>query len=542
MRIKVADSENAFLCEHGETLLTVLQKHEVFVDNPCNGTGVCGKCKVYVRSGNEFLSALTETEKKHLKKEEIEQGVRLACMAVCTGAEDSELEVFVPKKERKHRVLTTGYMPEFTADFFDGGYGVAADIGTTTVVMSLIDLKSGEEIAQASRINAQKLYGLDVLTRITYEYEHGEDGIEKLQKAIVDSMNEMLGEMCGEEIRTQIKEIVIAANCTMTHMLLGVDARTIGRAPYAPVFTKAQEYLAAELGIRAGEETRLYCLPQVSSYIGADIVAGAYVCQLKKKKGNTLFIDIGTNGEIVLSSNGRLLSCSCAAGPALEGMNIHCGMRAADGAVEDVLFSEAGSRIKIIGDTDEPAGLCGSGILAAVREMLKHGFLKKTGAILSPETLDTTDWRRKLLRVSAEDGKKREIVLWKKKEQEIIVTQDDVRQVQLAKGAILSGFTALLKKTRISMEDLDHVLIAGQFGAHLPAESLVGVGILPEQVKEKLIYVGNSSRTGAYMALMSQTAKKDMEQLAEEIEYFELAETEDYEHMFAECMRFPVQK
>lgn len=541
VKIRIADSGKCFPCGNGENLLALLQKHDVFVDNPCNGTGVCGKCKVHVRTGNEFLSALTETEKKHLKKEEIEQGVRLACMTVCNGTEDSVLELFVPQKERKHRVLTTGYMPEFTPDHFDGGYGVAVDIGTTTVVMSLIDLKSGEEIVQASQINAQKRYGLDVLTRITYEYEHGEEGIRKLQKAIVDSMNEMLNEMCGEEIRRQIREIVIAANCTMTHMLLGVDARTIGRAPYVPVFTKAQECLASEIGIRAGAETRLYCLPQVSSYIGADIVAGAYVCQLKKKTGNTLFIDIGTNGEIVLSSNGRLLSCSCAAGPALEGMNIHCGMRAADGAVEDVLFSDAGSRIKVIGDLGEPAGLCGSGILAAVREMIRLGFLKKTGAILSPETLDTTDWRRRLLRVSASGGKKREVLIWQAETEkaEIIVTQDDVRQVQLAKGAILSGFMALLKKAGISMDDLDQVLIAGQFGAHLPAESLVGVGILPEQVKKKLVYVGNSSRTGAYMALMSKRVREDMEQLAEEIGYFELAETDDYERMFAECMRFP---
>lgn len=582
--IKIAGSNQELICKEGDNLLHVLIEHGIFVDNPCNGTGVCGKCKVRVQASQMAVSAMDETEQKHLKEEEIAQGIRLACMAKVCGGPGDCIEIGLLQEERKHRVLTDGYLPEFDRDDFEYGYGVAVDIGTTTVVMTLVDLRSGEEIATASRINAQKRFGLDVLTRITYEYEHGDEGIQELQKAIVESMNEMLDEVCqkaesrqmasgkwmnspviavhdnkagiqASAIRTQIREITVAANCTMTHMLLGVDARSIGRAPYAPMFTSAQECLAADIGLKVDAKTKLYCLPQVSSYIGADIVAGAYVCQLEKAKGNVLFIDIGTNGEIVLASNGKLLSCSCAAGPALEGMNIRCGMRAAEGAVEDVCLSEHGAELKVIGHGQQnvfpgnvgdknaaPAGLCGSGILAAVRELIRKGFLKKTGAFISSDMLGETDWRRQFLRAADKNGKKREVVLWSdgNPETEIVVTQDDVRQVQLAKGAILSGFSALLKKAGISMDDLDQVLIAGQFGAHLPAESLVGVGILPEQVKDKLIYVGNSSKTGAYMALMSRSARQDMEQLAEKIRYFELAETDDYERVFAECMRFPV--
>lgn len=561
--ITICQTGQKIVCEEGAVLLRVLLEHGIFVDNPCNGTGVCGKCKVRVcrnpqvgEAANEMAcGAVSETEKRLLSPEELKAGVRLSCMTKVHG--DTEIELL--QKERKHRVLTTGYVPEFEMDSFDGGYGVAVDIGTTTVVMAMIDLKTGEEVASASNINAQKHYGLDVLTRITYEYEHGENGIRELQTAIVDSLNEMLTEMCREvdardpaSCREQIREIVVAANCTMTHMLLGVDARSIGRAPYAPVFTKAQKCLASEIGLKAGEETMIYCLPQVSAYIGADIVAGAYVCELEKETGNALFIDIGTNGEIVLASHGTLLSCSCAAGPALEGMNISCGMRAADGAVEEIRMSEAGVKLKTIGDL-APAGLCGSGILAAVRELIQNGFLKKTGAFINVDSLAEDDWRRKVLRNAEiserENGaasigsglrtKKREVVLCYKPE--LIVTQDDVRQVQLAKGAILSGFTALLKKAGIQMEDLDKVLIAGQFGAHLPEESLIGVGILPEQVKDKLVYVGNSSKTGAYIALMSQAARHEMERLAEKIDYFELAETKDYERVFAEAMRFPVR-
>ncbi len=556
--IKIRQTGEQIPCEDGATLLEVLVKHGVFVDNACNGTGVCGKCKVRIVHGREWVSEIGETELRMLTREEIDHGIRLSCMTKVYGT----IEVETLQKERKHRVLTGGYMPQFEPDRSEEGYGVVVDIGTTTVVMALIDRKTGEEIAGASAINAQKSFGLDVLTRITYEYDHGEDGIRALQKAIVDSMNEMLGEMCQNAGRTgcreQIREIVVAANCTMTHMLLGVDARSIGRAPYAPVFKEAKVCLASEIGLKAAADTVLYCLPQVSSYIGADIVAGAYVCELEKQDGNVLFIDIGTNGEIVLSGNGKLLSCSCAAGPALEGMNISSGMRAADGAVEEIRMSEDGVKVKTIGD-GEPVGLCGSGILAAVRELIQNGFLKKTGAFVNVEALEEGDWRRSVLRVEVGPeadsevteasftgaerggrGKKREAVICRKPE--ILVTQDDIRQVQLAKGAILSGFTALLKKAGITMEELDRVLIAGQFGAHLPAESLVGVGILPPEVEEKLFYVGNSSKTGAYMALMSKKARSEMEELARKIDYFELAETEDYERVFAECMRFPVKK
>ena len=559
--ITIRGTGETIVCECGAGLLRMLLAHGVFVDNPCNGTGVCGKCKVRVLGA--CVSKMTETERRLLKPEEIAGGVRLSCMTKIYG----DIQVELLQKERKHRVLIGGYMPQFEADSFAGGYGVAVDIGTTTVAMALIDLATGEEVASASDINAQKHFGLDVLTRITYEYEHGETGIRELQKAIVDSLNGMLDAMCekADSCCQEIREIVVAANCTMTHMLLGVDARSIGRAPYAPVFKAAQVRPASEIGLRAAEDTLLYCLPQVSSYIGADIVAGAYVCEMEKQTGNVLFIDIGTNGEIVLASEGKLLSCSCAAGPALEGMNISCGMRAADGAIEDIRMTEDGVEITVIGDC-EPVGLCGSGILAAVRELIGNGFLKKTGAFMQVEALEEGDWRRNILRnekhaydlpktdANEENAArlgatgtrrtgKREAVIWEKEDsREILVTQDDVRQVQLAKGAILSGFTALLKKAGITMENLDKVLIAGQFGAHLPVESLVGVGILPPEVKEKIVYVGNSSKTGAYMALMSKQARREMEALAEKIDYFELAETTDYERVFAECMRFHNRK
>ena len=557
--IKVQPSGNVYEYEVGKTLLEVLLEEGIFVDNPCNGKGLCGKCKVRILEGE--LSEPEDTERKLLKQEEMENGVRLSCLV----KPETDLEIELMQKERKHQVLTGGYIPSFAFDqdiqkivveiqkptledqtsfedqilrqipkvslelgclqmreFVPGQvtvvlhgnqviqieegnttekmYGVAVDIGTTTVVCTLIDMLTGKELAHASMINAQKHFGLDVLTRITYELEHPD---------------------------------FHGANCTMMHMLLGVPATSLGRSPYAPVFVRGKDIRAKEIGLCAAEGARLYCLPSVSAYIGADIVAGAYVCQLQKESGNVLFIDIGTNGEIVLSSHGRLLCCSCAAGPALEGMNISSGMRAAEGAIEDVTITESGIEWKVIGN-EKPIGICGSGILAVVKELLRVGLVRKEGAFIKLNKLEESDYRFHMLQ---ENGKKREFIL--SEEQKLLITQGDIRQVQLAKGAILSGFLALLKKAGIQMEDLDKVMIAGQFGAHLPADSLVGTGIIPKEVQEKLVYVGNSSKTGAYMALMSAKVKREMEELAGQMDYMELGATENYERLFSECLIFP---
>ena len=545
-KLLVTSSDKEYEYEAGKSLLKILLDAKIFVDNPCNGKGTCGKCKVKIISGN--IHASNETEKRLLSEEEIKEGIRLACLVM----PETDLKIELLQKERKHKVLTKGYIPEFS---FEGEiqkrlhsfglksgkmpekmYGIAIDIGTTTVVCALIDMYTGKEIENVSNINAQKHFGLDVLTRITYEIEHPESGVQELQYAIVDSINEMLGELCNKANanRTDIYEIVVAANCTMLHTLLGVEAISLGRAPYEPVFKDAKQVKASEIGIQIAAEGSVYCLPSVSAYIGADIVAGAYVCELQKEKDNVLFVDIGTNGEIVLANKGRLLCCSCAAGPALEGMNISSGMRAAEGAIEDIVITENEVKLQVIGD-EEPAGLCGSGILAAVKELLRVGLLKKEGAFIKPKQMEENDYRHKYLQMN---GAKREFVVTREPV-EILVTQSDVRQVQLAKGAILSGFIALLQKAGIQMEDLDKVMIAGQFGAHLPVDSLTGIGILPKEVKGKLVYVGNTSKTGAYMALMSTKVRNEIEQLAKVMEYTELSEMKEYERLFIECLTFP---
>ena len=495
--------------ETGENLMQCMLEQGAFVDNPCAGKGICGKCKVRVCKGN--ISDMTAEERNWLNEKEIAQNVRLACMTEAYG----EILIEGMRGEREYQGMTFGVTPAFEQEYKEC-LGLAVDIGTTTVALSLVDRRNGEVLASTTAINAQKKFGLDVLTRISHEYEKPDTGIKDLQEAIVGVLNDCILEVtkAANVNQQDICDICIAANCTMTHMFLGVDARGIGRAPYKPQFLSAQALLAKDVGLNCNAHAKVYCLPHVSAYIGSDIVAGAYVCEMQKKAGNVLFIDIGTNGELVLASKGRLYCCSCAAGPALEGMNITAGMRATVGAIEDIRIQEGRTVLSVIGNV-QAEGICGSGILAAVKELLRAGIIKKSGAF--------------------EKAYGKAFIL--QEEPEILVTQGDVRQVQLAKGAILSGILTLLKTADLTAEELGTVIIAGQFGAHLPEDSLIGIGLLPLCVRERLQYVGNSAHTGAYMTLMSERVKKEMEALAKEMEYIELSGTEDYEKLFIKCMK-----
>lgn len=594
ININIPRKNKTITTEVGDKLYKILLDNDEFIDGPCGGRGTCGRCKIKYISGQ--IPSITEDEKKLLSEEELNAGMRLACLVKPT----SDIEIDIIDQEKNHKVLTEGFIPKFNinpaiwkkiinidkptlgiattyeelfakvldikeldlsvlkglkmqlgkftavynenkligleyGDTTDEIYGIAVDIGTTTVVASLIDLKTGEEIASEAEINAQKNFGQDVLTRITYVVEHGEQGTLELQKSIVNSLNKMVNRICEKKNinKNRIYEMSIAANSTMIHMLLGVEAISLGRSPYAQIFSSAKNIIASDIFLDSMSRfARVSTLPSISSYIGADIVAGTFVADLHNTDRKILFIDIGTNGEIVLSDKGRLVSCSCAAGPALEGMNISKGMRASDGAIEEIKINEDEITFEVIGGIN-PIGLCGSGILAAIREMISCGLINERGNIVKPELLDSDDFRHKYIIV---ENKKRFIKIT----DNIRITQGDIRQVQLAKSAILSGFIALVKHVGIELADLDEVIVAGQFGSHLPVESLVGTGILPRDVKDKIRYIGNSSKTGAYLYLMSLDSRKEMNSLSKKMEYMELSVSEGYEKLFIKSSRFNI--
>lgn len=576
-------------------LLDLFIDRNIVLESPCGGKGICGKCKIKLISGE--VNPITEKEIAFLREDEIKEGYRLACLTFGRG----NVEVEIEEKEPKHKILSDGYMPdiefnpiitkvlkksedlvvdnldsyedllctinktndlnligkmnkivrndEITAvysgddliDIEDGNtvdksFGVAIDIGTTTVVASLIDLKEGNEVGSDTAINPQKEYGLDVLTRIDF-INRRENGLEILKNTIVDCLNKLIGNLCEEHKveRKNIYEICIGANTTMMHILLGISTETIGRSPYKPLFVNEKYINAKDMGINIAEGGKVYCLPGVSSYIGADIVAGVMVSNLKYTDKNVLFIDIGTNGEIVLSKKGKLASCSCAAGPAFEGMNISCGMRAAEGAIEEINISPERITLKTIGNK-KPVGICGSGILELISELWRNKLIGKTGRIKTAEDVLKSTESEVLASCIEDVDKKRRVVI--SKEHNIYITQEDIRQVQLAKGAIASGFYSLLETLELSMDDLDEVIISGQFGKHLKISSLVGVGIIPKDLENKVTYIGNSSKTGALMCLTSKNVRKEIQQVATDIDYFELSTKDGYERLFTKCLNF----
>ncbi|WP_077368314.1 ASKHA domain-containing protein [Anaerosalibacter sp. Marseille-P3206] len=585
----------------GESLLDILQGNGAIIESPCGGKGYCGKCKVQILDGDinglteEELKHLSKKEiddgirlsclvypkgpiqVKLLNKEEknykgLSDGYTPEIILnplihkQVIKLEKPTLENNISYEEVLERAIGSeiihdniGFLKALadvhtseeatlvywddkpigieSGDTKDKLYGAAVDIGTTTVVVSLIDLNTGTEIESETSINPQKEYGLDVLSRIDF-VKRKENGLYLLQKAIVDCINSLLEKLCNKNnIDTKnIYEIAVGANATMMHLLLGIDTITIGKSPYATIFSKEKNIWANSIGLRIAHFGRLYCLPGVSSFIGADIVAGAVVSGLKHTKDNVFFIDIGTNGEMILSKGGKLASCSCAAGPALEGANISCGMRAAEGAIEGIQFNEDGVSLQIIGD-GEPVGICGSGILEAMAELNKKGLIKKSGRLKKKEDLES-EGRDVLAQHLVEEDKKRKVIICKTNDEVLSLSQEDIRQVQLAKGAISSGFYALVDFMGMDMEDLDSVVIAGQFGRHLKISSLTGVGIIPENLKDKINYIGNSSKTGAMMCLMSKDARKEMEDVAKDIEYFELSTKEGYEKLFTKCLTF----
>ncbi|MBF0635253.1 MAG: DUF4445 domain-containing protein, partial [Nitrospinae bacterium] len=315
-----------------------------------------------------------------------------------------------------------------------------------------------------------------------------------------------------------------------------VDPASLGRSPYVSVFSTAVDVPADETGLAISRFGTVHCLPSVSSYIGADIVAGLIVTEMEKKNETALFIDIGTNGEIAMFAGGVLSACSCAAGPALEGMNISCGMRAANGAIEKIFIGDDGVRVHTIGN--KPAvGLCGSGVIDAVGELVKSGAVTKSGRFVKPSAVAGKSWAGRL--DDTNGGAKFVLSEGGKNSEPIAVTQKDIRQVQLAKGAILSGILALAKRLEVNIGDIDRVYIAGAFGHHVRLESLARLGILPEELHSKVTLVGNSSKTGAMLSLLSQDKRKEANDIARRVRYIELSCVPGYDRLFTECLSFP---
>jgi len=571
------DGKQTFEAVQGETLLSCIRRSGVRVESTCDGRGVCGKCRVDVHGE---LSPPDDAELEHLGAQCAD--VRLACRAKVLGnvyvtindtwtqlqsALGPELRVVAINSPVKRVAMpkkglgpgpyvetlpfrtpdpcvldkiaiwngneTQAFGIEFGNELLDIRFdrkpmlGAAVDIGTTSLSLYLFNLENGEFLGGSSALNPQTAYGGDVITRIDYCRENP-DGISVLRSALIGQLESMLDEVLGEErSREQVYLMTAAGNTTMLHILAGVNPLSLALAPFRPTFLKSLVVEGERSGLPIASRGRLVFLPGAAAYVGADIISGLTAIDYRSCSGCTLFVDIGTNGEIVLIEGpDRLLGTSCAMGPALEGMNISCGCRALPGAVDTVVMgNDMLPRFTTIGGLP-PIGICGSGLVDLVAALVASGVIASSGTFNPLAGKAVTD-RLQGDRYYLTDS--------------VFLSQQDIRQVQLAKGAAITGILALLGEAGRSVEDLEQIIVAGSFGYHLNPESLKTIGLLPPEYTGKITFVGNSSLSGASLPVLNRDILRDMEHLASIIQVFDLGSRPDFGKKFISQLRFPLR-
>lgn len=575
----------------GTTLLQAARAAGLIIETPCDGRGTCGKCKVKAFGD---LSDPTELENQQFG-DLLAAGVRLACQTKISGPAQVEIlsnnsDSFItlangqsdqwPFDPSVHKIINNmldteysqgtcgnGIEPLFPENYvgmlqelaakheqgihykeavvkdgelldwhYQSGrpyYGIALDIGTTSVVAELFDLSSGESIGVTSCLNPQTEFGGDVLTRISFASQHT-DGTQQLQKKIVEGINILIDQLVTpKQLHSEdIYEVVVAGNTTMQHLLLGVSPRSLAHAPYQPIFIKQVAVNPTKLGLNTSRRGVVTVLPSAAAFVGADIVAGLLAVGLHHYPKTALFIDIGTNGEIVVCKDRVLVATSSAAGPALEGMNITCGCRAENGAIEAFSISSDGTvSLNVIGDS-LPKGVCGSGLIDLVSELVRCGVIMQNGRFAKTENLPfplasrMKDINGQQVFLISNDG-------------HVFLSQKDIRQVQLAKGAITAAIDLLLKEINVGFEDIDDVLVAGAFGFHLKPTSLVGIGLLPRSCENKIRFVGNTAKEGAKAILLNRKASLEVGKIGQNINILELSLHPDFQDCFVRALAFP---
>lgn len=428
-------------------------------------------------------------------------------------------------------------------DTTDKLYGLALDIGTTTVVGAVVNLNTGAVEAVQSTLNRQATFGADVISRVSHTMMEA-DGLATLHARIIGTINTLLDELlasCGVE-REHIYEAVAVGNATMLHLLLNIDPEPISVAPFIPAINEAVTLPAADLGLRLHPQARLSTLPHLGAYVGADIVAGALATDVVRNADDKwrLYIDVGTNGEIILGSRAQAVSTAAPAGPAFEGAQIKCGMRASVGAIEGVQIVEDEIRLQIIGGDVEPLGICGSGLVDAAAELVRHGLVNASGKLLTLNEARECGLPEGLINriVLMENGAR--AFLLSAPEAGIVLTQPDVRALQFAKAAIAAGVQVLLARLGLAASDLHEVLLAGSFGSYINPASARAIGLVPWVPVEHIVAVGNAAGEGAKIALLSCREREAANRLPEFIEYIELSGRPEFNDIFMEALAFPV--
>lgn len=521
-------------CHKGQNLLEAMRAHNIRIASACGGRGYCGKCKIRLLDGtlkvglHQGISDANFRRNNILTEEEIRQGWYLACRAypsdnciIELAADETDFKIVTDF--RTGDLLNRGG-PEckIKSDALnkadgDNIHAIAVDIGTSTVVQNLIELKDGNVLATYSGANPQRAYGADVIARIQAA---GSGKLQLLQELI---KSELMHGICDMAARTginrsRVRRIAIACNTAMGHILLGYSCEGLGRYPYTPVNISKVELPFTQLFNSDYLEAAVTILPGISAFVGGDIVAGLLACNFDKADKPCLFIDLGTNGELALGNSEKLLVSSAAAGPAFEGGNISCGMPSVAGAICNMEIANGKSIYRTIQDKDA-AGLCGTGIIELASELLDEGIIDETGLLVERYFKDGFPIKRR-------DGS------------EFFFTQKDIRQLQMAKAAIRAGIDILLNEYGIGYADIDKVYLAGGFGFLLNLRKAVNIGLLPGELSGRIYPVGNSALSGAVSYLRDKDASSRIEKILKSATELVLARQEDFCNLYPEYMYF----
>jgi len=517
----------------GTTLLDAAHAAGVRIDAPCGGVGRCGACRV-VASGE--LSPLTADEGDVLGGAGVAAGKRLACRARALGSVTVTVR---SKRKREPRIVTdsaasaVAVEPPAARGITGAGalLGAAVDIGTTTVAVALVDLNNGDVLAHAAALNAQAPFGADVMTRVTAAVAGKAGRLQEIIALQVQGLVLAAAGQVGAE-GTSLADIVAVGNTAMTSLFLGRDVAPLSEAPYAGVELADLDTTAAAIGMTSLADCRVHLLPAVSAFIGSDITAGLVATSVSERARLTLFIDLGTNGEIVLAgANAPTLAASTAAGPALEGAAITCGMRAETGAIERVALNDDVLTLGVIGDT-APVGICGSGLLDLTAALLDAGVLDESGAF-GPELADGL-----AVRLTERDGVRVFVV---DEASDIVLSQKDVRQLQLAVGAVRTGIDILLAEAGVHPREIAEVVVAGGFGLHVSAYALARLGLIPAEWADRVSFAGNTALAGARAALVSSAMRKRAREIARGVTAVDLASHPEFQQRFIAALRFPAR-
>lgn len=498
-----------------ESLMTALLREGYYISAACGGKGRCGKCKVQVISGEAYI---TDADRKVFAEQELEAGWRLSCMLY--PRDDMEIIFSLQDEEQFQAVTDFQYdsASEHAADaeiVDEGWYDIAIDIGTTTIAFAAVSVPRGTILTSAARINSQRKYGADVISRIKASVDGKE---QELRNCITEDLQQGIADLQMKVTGYTLRRIVVSGNTTMGHLLMGYDCQSLGVYPFTPVNI---DFICGKseqmIGTAVDTETEL--LPGISTYVGGDIVSGMYACGFDQTEEICLLIDLGTNGEMALGNKDRILVTSTAAGPAFEGGNITCGTGSIPGAICSVQIVDGKARIQTIQD-EIPTGICGTGVVEITAELLREELVDETG-LLDEEYFDDGF----PLARTAEGA-------------ELVFLQKDIREIQLAKAAIRAGAETLLLRYGVKKEDIKHVYLAGGFGYRLDTDKAVAIGMLPEEFSDRIEAVGNSSLAGAVKYAVASDGKDRLRTLIEVSEEISLSSDKDFNELYMEHMMF----